>query len=929
MAELSRREWIHAAVAAGVCAAVPTIRAAAAAGGPASRPAAGDDELHWLDSTPAAAPVGVTVGVPWPAGERQPDDPLRVTAADGAPVPAQTWTTARWPDGSAKWTTLAIGPSAAASFTVSAGPPATGGPAVRVTTAADAITVDTGVIQCDVATAGDVLVRSVTRDGKPTLTNGRLIALRQDAAGDALAPRREAFAGCVTGAAVEQSGPVRAVVRLTGTHQGGGRAWLPFVVRLYFYAGSDVIRVLHTFTFDGDEQTDFLAGLGVRFDVPMRDAPHDRHVRFVGGEHGLFGEGVRTVTGLRRDPGPEVRQAQFDGTPTPPMDTWARNLGEQMRYVPAWGDFTLSQLSADGFQIRKRTKDGCGWISAAAGRRAAGVGYIGGVGGGVSFGVRDFWQKHPAQLDVRGATTDAAEVTCWLWSPEAQPMDLRFYHDVMGMQSYDAQNIGLDTTYEDYEPGYGTPYGVARTSELSFRVEPATPSRDSLVAFADVVRRPPVLVASAGRYLRAGIFGRQWTLPDRSNPTKAWIEDRLAIQIDQYLREVEQRSWYGFWDYGDVRHTYDADRHEWRYDVGGFAWDNSELSPDLWLWFTFLRTGRPDVFRLAEAMTRHTGEVDVYHLGRFKGLGTRHGVQHWGDSSKQSRISTAEYRRPYFFLTADERLGDLLHEQLHAIEAEKKIVVRRKLTPHAPSLPLPAVEDPPSGGEVALGMMEFANAMAAWMTEAERTGEPKLHEKIAEGMRGIGELPRGFFTPDWKMNIDTGHVTYGGGAGIALSHLTACFGLPEVANELIVTYGSHAPKFADAWAQYGRLYGGTDAERTKELGPLVGVEGTGGAGGHGGAGGNLFKEATLREGHSRATAFAAKHGDDGALAKRAVGELLGARFTPAKPQYRSAHVAGPDVLNPVEEMPALSTNDTAQWSLAAMECLALIGNAIG
>jgi hypothetical protein len=930
MAKLTRREMIQGTVVAGACLALPAIREAmAATTRPAAAEPAGDEsQLRWLEPTGSAA-VGVTVGVPWQRGQLQPADPLRVEGGDGSAVPAQTWSTAFWPDGSVKWSATAIGPAAAAAgpFRLVKGSPATGGPTVRVTSGAGSITIDTGVVQCEVATAGDVLVRSVRRDGKETLTAGRLVALLQDGPGDAPSSTRTAFAGRVTDAVVEQSGPIRAVVRLAGEHTAGDRQWLPFTVRLYFYAGSDVIRVMHTFVFDGDEQKDFLCGLGVRFDVPLRDQLHDRHIRLVGPEHGLFAEGIRTVTGLRRDPGEAVRRAQFDGKPTPPMDGWARNLGEQMKYVPAWGDFTLSQLSADGFQIRKRTRADCGWVAAAAGRRAAGVGYIGGIGGGVSFGVRDFWQKHPAQLDVRNAHTDAAEVTVWLWSPEAQPMDLRFYHDVMGMQTYDAQNVGLDTTYEDYEPGYGTPYGIARTSELSLRIESATPSREGLVAFADVVRKPPVLVASAERYHSAGVFGQQWSLPDRSNPTKAWVEDRLAAQVDHYLGQVDQRSWYGFWDYGDVRHTYDADRHEWRYDVGGFAWDNSELSPDLWLWFTFLRTGRADVFRLAEAMTRHTGEVDVYHLGRFKGLGTRHGVQHWGDSSKQSRISTAAYRRPYFYLTADERLGDLLHEQLHAIEAEKKIEVRRKLTPHAATRPLPPVEDPPPGGEVALGMMEYANAMAAWVTQAERTNDPGLHRKIIEGMRGIGDLPRGFFTPDWTMNIDTGHVTFHGKAGISLSHLTACFGLPEVANELVATYGPQAPRFADAWAQYGRLYSGTDAQRTKELGPLVGVEGTGGAGGRGGGAG-LFREATLTEGHSRATAFAAQHGNDDALAHRAWRELLGPRFTPARPQYRSNRVVGPDVLNPVDEIPALSTNDAAQWSLAAMECLALVGDAI-
>src|SRR5699024_1229982 len=82
--------------------------------------------------------------------------------------------------------------------------------------------------------------------------------------------------------------------------------------------------------------------------------------------------------------------------------------------------------------------------------------------------------------------------------------------------------------------------------------------------------------------------------------------------------------WYGFWDYGDVMHSYDADRHVWRYDVGGYAWDNSELSTDLWLWYHYLRSGDASAFRFAEAMTRHPGAADTYHLGQCKGLGTRH-----------------------------------------------------------------------------------------------------------------------------------------------------------------------------------------------------------------------------------------------------------------------------------------------------------------
>ena len=59
------------------------------------------------------------------------------------------------------------------------------------------------------------------------------------------------------------------------------------------------------------------------------------------------------------------------------------------------GDHTVAQLSADGFDIKKRTKAGHAWIKSDAGTRAAGVGYVGGVTGGMGFGQRYFWERSP------------------------------------------------------------------------------------------------------------------------------------------------------------------------------------------------------------------------------------------------------------------------------------------------------------------------------------------------------------------------------------------------------------------------------------------------------------------------------------------------------------------------------------------------------
>jgi len=566
-----------------------------------------------------------------------------------------------------------------------------------------------------------------------------------------------------------------------------------------------------------------------------------------------------------------------------------------LHLVPSWGDVSLSQLSADSFRIRKRTKAGCGWVDAAWGGRAAGCGYVGGASGGVAFGLRDFWQRHPTQLDIRDAHTDTARATVWMWSPDAPAMDLRFYHDGMGMDTHAEELQGLQITYEDYERGYGTPVGVARSSEITLWACDATPPRERFVQFAQDVQTPPQLAPAPAHLLATAVFGALWSLPDRSTPARAAIEDELDARFDFYRREVEQRRWYGFWDYGDIRHTYDADRHDWRYDVGGFAWDNSELSPDLWLWYTFLRTGRADVFRMGEAMVRHTSEVDTYHLGRFAGLGSRHNVQHWGCSAKQARISTAVYRRYYYYLTADERIGDIMREVLDADRKLDAVDPVRKLPNVPPKGPYPA--------RISFGT-DWASLVANWLAEWERSGSPHWRDKILTGMRDIAAMPHGFFNGD-RMGYepDTGHLHNMIATNVKALHLNAVFGAVEIFDELIRLTGDAA--FERAWLDYCELFNAPVDEQRRRLGAPHGAT-------H-----------ALYTGHSRLTAYAAWKRRDPVLARRAWREFAG----DGKPRpFRTIHVATPHVLRPVDEIPWASTNETAQWGLAAIQNLALIGD---
>ena len=73
---------------------------------------------------------------------------------------------------------------------------------------------------------------------------------------------REQYISNVKKVTLEQRGPVRAVVKFEGTHKAvnGGREWLPFVVRLYFFADQEQVKMVHTIIYDGDMNKDFVRG---------------------------------------------------------------------------------------------------------------------------------------------------------------------------------------------------------------------------------------------------------------------------------------------------------------------------------------------------------------------------------------------------------------------------------------------------------------------------------------------------------------------------------------------------------------------------------------------------------------------------------------------------------------------------------------------
>src|SRR4029077_16897299 len=151
-----------------------------------------------------------------------------------------------------------------------------------------------------------------------------------------------------------------------------------------------------------------------------------------------------------------------------------------------WDDFKLAQTTADGYTIQKRTNPQSWWLDAIAGRRASGLVFAGDVSGGLVVGVQNFWQSHPAPVAASHAAAAAADLRVWLWSPEAPAMDLRHY---------DTRAHDLDSSYEDVQPGFSTPHGVARTNEMTLFPTGAVPSKTETAMHAKLAQQPPLLAA--------------------------------------------------------------------------------------------------------------------------------------------------------------------------------------------------------------------------------------------------------------------------------------------------------------------------------------------------------------------------------------------------------------------------------------------------
>jgi hypothetical protein len=334
---------------------IPAALALAALVLPASLPAAAPSPLDVALSVEEPAGVAragwpVTSGVPFSRGALT--DPARLILADsaGRTVPLQTDVLARWPDGSVRWllvdfqTDLAARQKQTFALRAAQRPAAPVATArLRVTATPERTTIDTGPLRLEVHREGFDPFGAVwldrNRDGHfaddERVTRGGGMFVRDTQS------RRFEAGRAPAEIVVEEAGPLRACVRVTGRHAAGDDGSLfRYVVRVHAFRGQPFVRVFHTFI--NDHQNAVMASIA-ELGLTLRLAPEAGEVRSSAPGAALAGAG------------------------------------------------RIFQVDENAFELDGQR----------AGTRAPGWGMAAGARAGFAAGVRESWQQWPKSIEAR------------------------------------------------------------------------------------------------------------------------------------------------------------------------------------------------------------------------------------------------------------------------------------------------------------------------------------------------------------------------------------------------------------------------------------------------------------------------------------------------------------------------------------------------
>ncbi|MBU0609512.1 MAG: hypothetical protein KKI08_16620, partial [Armatimonadetes bacterium] len=512
----------------------------------------------------ARQPVPVSVGVPFAMGALTDDRQVWLADAKGGMVLLQALVTSRWwaRDNSVqtllctwladprqeKYVLHVNEPPPPAKLLVSLGVKAQGQVAV----------VDTGPLR--VVVGGECgFIQELACDHNHNGTYEASETLIAPAKPATLRCGEYSSAGGLEKLAVEESGPVRAVIRLQGHHRkADGSKSVAFDVRLRFYSGQRLIEVDHTFVQDTDEIFHDLPFVSV--DLLLEGPNGDRPPQAGGAPSGprtvTFGLDNAKTTEARGDcsllqVGPDQKESintdnkreEFVKLLEERKQWWSEDeerrwSGEQE--IKAWA----TTLTRDG-KAEPADERAPGWLTL----RPADDRWA------LTVAMRDFWQLHPKAYAVEGST-----LRLFLVPQMPRPLHLHI--------------------------------GMAKTHRLLLSFDrPDAAATARRAAFM----QPPLYLPTPAVYCASKVWGD--VLPRQDGRYTLYETEAERNIRSSYIEQPERANAYGMLNWGDYG--------------GGNSYMNLETALDHGIAVQFVRTGERDMWDALDRAVNHFRDVDV------------------------------------------------------------------------------------------------------------------------------------------------------------------------------------------------------------------------------------------------------------------------------------------------------------------------------
>ncbi|MCI0699804.1 MAG: hypothetical protein L0241_01795 [Planctomycetia bacterium] len=510
---------------------------------------------------PAAGRGPVTTGLPWPRGSLT--DLKRLTLRDkqGRAIPLQSRALDHWPDGSVRWVLLDwIAEAGAVPYRVSVGEPvAVEGPHVTVQPFGDAVRVDTGAAQFEEAHWPAWFPFSFVTLRSPSQTDMcSADFVLEEGTGIEHVPVVEAIA-------VEETGPLRALVRFKGKIHRLNSRFIPellglvnplaeFETRLHFFAGFAAVRI--EFTIRNPRRATHTGGLwdlGDPGSIDMKDATFRFSLR----------PGSPTIICCSPELSAPVEEF------TAPFELYQDSSGgknwkstnhiNRKREIP---------ITFRGYRLKAGGQERSGLratpiVTLSRGEHAVGI------------AVPHFWQNFPKAIK---ATNDS--ITLRLF-----PKQFGDVHELQG---------GEQKTHT-----FAVAFGPDATPEaLEWFRQPAR-------AFA-----PPEWYCSSGAI--------PYLTPKAEDPNAEHLKlvDAAIEGLDTFDHKREVIDEYGWRHFGDIYGDHEAVYHKGELPMVSHY--NNQYDPIAGFAYQFMRSGDLLWFRHMDELALHVIDIDIYHTTQDK-----------------------------------------------------------------------------------------------------------------------------------------------------------------------------------------------------------------------------------------------------------------------------------------------------------------------